>query len=170
MTSVRLLGDITACLCAQDAHALRDLGQFRTQVWFWKAIVQRELLRFLEFAVEPTLAGTAENLLYAYTYSGTMEGIIRLTQGLFGQASRVTIADETPAVIDLQIENANTYFLYALAQQDYTLAIEQRFAAATSDLAAVVRYDPLQFFRQFLTPGRVLRALRVSTREAQHAD
>lgn len=143
----------------KDLEALFD---FKSSVWFWQEIMRRDLLRFLEFAVEPTLVGTAENLLYAYTYSGTMEGIIRLSQGLFGAQSIIIVDDSTPAVIDIEIKNANTNFLYALAQKDYALAIEERFAAATSDLASVVSYDPLQFFRNFLTPGRVLRSLNIS--------
>ncbi len=150
-------------LVQADIDALCGYGK---NVWFWKEVMRRNLLRFLEFAVEPTLVSVAENLLYAYTYSGTMEGLIRLSRGLFGDRARIMVQDEQPGMIDLEIENANENFLYSLAMQDYTLAIEEQFAAASSDLADVVSYDPLQFFRNFLTPGRVLRSLNISTREA----
>lgn len=162
MNGVELINGITSHLNSSIGSDLNSLDDFKKNIWFWKEIVKRDLLRFLEFAIDQTLVGTAENLLYAYTYSGTMEGIIRLSQGLFGDRSIIIVDDSIPAVIDIEIKNANTNFLYALAQKNYTLAIEERFAAATSDLASVVSYDPLQFFRNFLTPGRVLRNLNIS--------
>lgn len=162
MSAVELINKMTNQLNSGIYKDLDSLFNFRGNIWFWQEIVRRDLLRFLEFAIDPTLVGTADNLLYAYTYSGTMESIIRLSQGLFGRQSIIIVNDTTPAVIDIEIKNANTNFLYALAQQNYALAIEERFAAATSDLASVVSYDPLQFFRNFLTPGRVLRSLDIS--------
>ncbi len=165
MKGTQVVHQITKALNESLFEEIKALAGYRKNVWFWKEVMRRNLLRFLEFAVEPTLVGTAENLLYAYTYSGTMEGIIRLSKGLFGDRSIIIVDDQDPAVIDIQIQNANTNFLYALAQQDYTLAIEEQFAAASSDLADVVSYDPLQFFRNFLTPGRVLRSLDINTLE-----
>lgn len=162
MSAVDVIHGVTGHLASSVGRDLDDLFDFSDNVWFWREIVKRDLLRFLEFAIEPTLISTAENLLYAYTYSGTMEGIIRLSQGLFGRQSIIIVDDSTPAVIDIEVKNANANFLYALGQKNYTLALEERFAAATADLAAVVSYDPLQFFRNFLTPGRVLRSLNIS--------
>lgn len=170
MNGPKLVSDIVKSLNERIFADIKALENYRKNVWFWKEVVRRNLLRFLEFAVEPTLVGTAENLLYAYTYSGTMEGIIRLSKGLFGDRSIIIVDDKDPAVIDIEIKNANTNFLYALAQNDYALAIEERFAASTSDLADVISYDPLQFFRNFLTPGRVLRRLNINTyREGEDA-
>lgn len=170
MNSTAMTKGILEDLISHVKNDLSDLSDYRRNVWFWKEIVRRKLLRFLEFAIEPTLVSTAENLLYAYAYSGTMEGMIRLSKGLFGDRSIIIVDDKEPAVIDLEIHNANTNFLYSLAQQDYSLAMEERFAAATSDLADVVSYDPLQFFRNFLTPGRVLRSLNINSLETKDAD
>ena len=169
MTATELTQNIFTTLTDCTRQDLQQMRYFHSHVWFWKAIVQRNLLRFLQLAVEPTLVSTAENLLYAYTYSGTMEGIVRLCQGLFGLGSVVIIDDSTPAVIDVEIQNANINFLYSLSQKDYALAPEAQFAAATSDLAAAVSYDPLQFFRNFLTPGRVLRRVHITTIEDRDA-
>lgn len=162
MSSVELMSGLLGNLNANIDSDLAGLGKYQSSIWFWREIVLRDLLRFLEFAVEPTLVEVAQNLLYAYTYSGTMESIIRLSQGLFGPDSIVIVDDSEPAIIDIEIKNANVNFLYALAQKDYALAYEERFAMATSDLGSVISYDPLQFFRNFLTPGRVLRNLNIN--------
>lgn len=163
MTSTQMLQGLFSHLDTSLNEDVDGLHNYQSSIWFWKEIVRRDLLRFLEFAIEPTLVHTAQTLLYAYTYSGTMEGLIRLCQGLFGDRSAIVIEDSTPAVINIEITNANINFLYSLASKDYTLAIEERFATATSDLAEVVSYDPFMFFRNFMTPGRVLENLSIKT-------
>ncbi|MGL4525054.1 MAG: hypothetical protein ACRCZM_08680 [Bacteroidales bacterium] len=141
---------------------LKELLLFKDSLWFWKEIAYVNLLRYLDFAIDETLVKTAQNLLYAYTYSGTMEALVRLCQGLFGDLSTVIVDDIGPAIVGVQIENANTNFLYALSSPDYAVAIDRNFAIAASELAAVVTYDPHSFFEIFLTPGRILKSLDIS--------
>lgn len=157
-----MIKEVSLSLLHTLSKDIDKIEPFSEGMWFWREIVKRDLLRFLEFAIDQTLVDTAKTLLFAYTYPGTMEGLIRLSQGLFGNQSIIIIDDSTPAVVEIEIKNANVEFLYALAQKNYTLSAEEKFALATTDLGRVVNYDPLQFFRNFMTPGRVLKNLTIT--------
>lgn len=144
---------------------LKNLENYRKDVWFWREVSKRKLLKFLDFASDPLIAETAENLLYAYTCPGTMEAFIRLAKGLFGAGAKINLKEPAPAVIEITVKNANINFLHSLAQQA-TLAFNESLALATSDLADAVSFDPYQFFRNFLTPGRVLKKLNIGESDA----
>lgn len=163
MTAIDLMNDIKKDISSSTFNDISGLLGFENAIWFWLLIRDYGLLKYIENSQEDIIVETAQSLLYAYKYSGTMEGIIRLCQGIFGKQSIVIVDDSAPAVIDIEVKNANPNFIYSLCESaDFAIAKDTEFAFAINDASSGIGYDPFSFFRHFLTPGRVINQIKIS--------
>lgn len=139
-----------------DVNQLKDAINHR---WYANKIIEYNLLSYLAYAPQETVVEAMHALFYAFSHSGTREGLCQLCLGLFGRDATIIIDDE-PNTVSITIQNANRNFDFAVADETLTVASSHHAVAATS-LQSIVGSNPSQFFKQFLPAGVILTSLKI---------